>query len=108
MAGRLTHFCNPEQCRQLAAKYSSTYNQSLLLMRCVPRPATTPATIIPTGIIGIKFVIWYLSILTQVGETATAIIMIEQGSLAAVIASSINIGTAVYNIIKGEVSDNIG
>ena len=30
-----------------------------------------------------------------------------QGSFAAALASSINIGTAVYDIRKGEVSDNI-
>ena len=32
---------------------------------------------------------------------------IGQGSFAAALASSINIGTAVYNIRKGEVSANI-
>ena len=44
------------------------------------------------------------------GETDTATIMngIRQGSFAAALASSINIGIAVYDITKGETSANIG
>ena len=51
-----------------------------------------------------------IAILTPVGETdnATIINRIGQGSLAAALASSINIGTAVYDKTKGEVSANIG
>ena len=51
-----------------------------------------------------------ISILTPVGETDNATIMngIGQGSFAAALASSINIGTAVFDITKGEVSANIG
>ena len=51
-----------------------------------------------------------ISILTPVGETDNATIMngIGQGSFAAALASSINIGTAVYEKTKGEVSANIG
>ena len=45
-----------------------------------------------------------ISIITTLGETDTAIIMngIGQGSFTAALASSINIGTAVYDITNGE------
>ena len=51
-----------------------------------------------------------ISILTQVGETDSATIMngIGQGSFAAALASSINIGSALQKITKGEVTANIG
>ena len=47
--------------------------------------------------------------LTPVGVTDKATIMngIGQGSFAASLVSSINIGTSVYDIIKGEISANI-
>ena len=51
-----------------------------------------------------------ISILTPVGETDSATIIngIGQGSFAAALASSINIGTAVDEITKGEVTAKIG
>ena len=50
-----------------------------------------------------------ISILTPVMETDSATIIngIGPSSFAAALASSINIGTAVYDIIKVEVSANI-
>ena len=51
-----------------------------------------------------------ISILTPVGESDNATIMngIGQGSFAGALASSINIGTAVYDITKGDVSASNG
>ena len=48
-----------------------------------------------------------ISILTQVGETDGPIVINGIGQTAA-LASSINIGTAVDDIRKGEVTANIG
>ena len=47
-----------------------------------------------------------ISILTPLGETNNATIMngIGQGSFGAALASYINIGSAVYDITKGEVT----
>ena len=51
-----------------------------------------------------------ISILTPVGETDSATIIngIGQGSFAAALASSINIGSVVHEITKGEVTAHIG
>ena len=47
-------------------------------------------------------------ILILTPDNATIMNGIEQGSFAATLASQINIGSAVYDITKGEVSANIG